>query len=239
MFKKKLECSKCGRKVLQKYRFCPFCGKQLEKDEKKPDSLFDEMEQIEKEIQKSMKMPFFLKLPMKGVIKQLTKDLTRELYELEKAQKNEKIEGKPHIMTKGFFINITNIDGKPVIRVSQLGRPPIKQKISEPKIQSKIDELTKTKNFSKNDLEKFSKLKKLEPRTQVRRLADKVIYELEMPGISEDKTIINHLGNSIEIKALAKEKNQERAYFKAIPVSLGILSWTIDEDRLILELEPE
>ena len=45
---------------------------------------------------------------------------------------------------------------------------------------------------------------------------------------------IIRLENSIEIKALAKDK----AYFKLIPISLPIKDYIIEDERLIIELIP-
>lgn len=223
---KKVTCARCGKKVSDKFNFCPFCGSKLYKEKvKKTDSLLDELDELEKE----MKLPFLLKFPMKSFMKQLMKEF-ENLYEFD--EQMERKEKQPRVFTQGFSISITNVDGKPVIKVSKLGTP---EKIIEPKVESKSEAEVKIKDFSKKDAVKYAKLKKIEPNTKVRRLADKVLYELEIPHVKKDKVIVNHLGNTIEIKALAKNK----AYFKVIPVSLPIKSWYVEKDKLILELEPE
>ncbi|MCS7134382.1 MAG: zinc ribbon domain-containing protein [Candidatus Pacearchaeota archaeon] len=214
MFKKKINCLYCGKKVSKNFSFCPFCGGKLE-EKKEPDSLLDELDFIEKQ----MRIPFFLKFPIKRMVKQLAKEFS----EIEKEVEQE----KPKVFAHGFSINITSTpDGKPIIKVRRLTPAGIKVEKQKPELQILND-------FSKKDAEKFAKLKKIEPETKVRRLADKIVYELKIPGVKKEKVIINHLGNTIEVKALAKNK----AYFKAIPVSLAIKNWYIEKDNLVLELE--
>ncbi|MEM2089851.1 MAG: hypothetical protein QXL88_02050 [Candidatus Pacearchaeota archaeon] len=215
MFGKKIECLRCGKKVSSSFKFCPFCGSRLYEEK---DSLLEELDELEK-----MKLPFLFKFPMKKLMKQLAKEL-EEISELE--GKSER-----PAFAQGFSISITNVDGKPIIKVSKLGAEP---KVIKPKVETKTKQ-TELKDFSKKDAVKYARLKKIEPKTKVRRLADKVVYEFEIPGVEKDKVIINHLGNTIEIKALAKNK----AYFKVLPVALPIKSWYTEEDKLILELEPE
>jgi len=86
--------------------------------------------------------------------------------------------------------------------------------------------------FSQNNIKKFSNLPRVEPTTNIRRLSDKVIYEILMPGIKSIKDIsIIKLENSIELKAISKNK----AYFKLIPINLPITNYGILKERLILE----
>ncbi len=65
-------------------------------------------------------------------------------------------------------------------------------------------------------------------------MADKVIYEIEMPEVKSMKDIsIVKLENSIEIKAVSKKK----AYIKLIPINMPITNYQLEKGKLILELE--
>ena len=87
--------------------------------------------------------------------------------------------------------------------------------------------------FSKQQKEKFSKLLREEPLTSIRRLSDKIIYEIELPKVNSIKDIsINKLEQSTEIRALAKNK----AYFKILQISLPIINYFLEKEKLILEL---
>ena len=64
-------------------------------------------------------------------------------------------------------------------------------------------------------------------------MSNKVIYEIELPGVksTEDVSIIK-LENSIEIKAVTKDKS----YFKLLPIKLPISGYKVADEKLILEL---
>jgi hypothetical protein len=68
----------------------------------------------------------------------------------------------------------------------------------------------------------------------LKRIADKILYEIEIPGVEsvEDVSIIN-LESSIELKALGKEK----AYSKSIPITLPIVGYDFSEGLLVLEFK--
>lgn len=83
-------------------------------------------------------------------------------------------------------------------------------------------------------MKKFSKLPKKEPKTDLKRIADKISYEIEIPGVEafEDVSILP-LENSIEIKAIAKEK----AYSKSIQINLPIVDYNFSKGLLVLEFK--
>ena len=84
-------------------------------------------------------------------------------------------------------------------------------------------------------MEKLAKLPRKEPETKVRRLTDKIIYEINLPGVKSLKNItVNKLENSIEIKAISKD----RAYFKLIPIALPLIRYYLKKESLFLELKP-
>ena len=91
------------------------------------------------------------------------------------------------------------------------------------------------KSFSKDNAKKFSNLPKEEPKTNVKRLSDRIIYEIEMKDVKSINDIsIIQLENSIEIKAIGKGNS----YYKTIPINLPIIDYYFEENKLILELEP-
>jgi len=102
---------------------------------------------------------------------------------------------------------------------------PVKRKIKTIKLPSM---------FSQENMKKFSSLPREEPLTNIRRLSDKMIYEISLVGVKSinDITIIK-LENSIEIKAIAKDKS----YFKLISISLPIINYNFSKGKLVLEFE--
>ncbi len=214
MFKKN-ECEKCRRKISDKYEFCPYCGNSLNENFKNEDwgmlgknDFFDE--------QKQSVNPFFgggvLGKMLGSAIKMFEKELRREM-QASNLQPKTNFE---------LIINGKRVDPKN-IRVSR-------QMIKKPTRKQPIKLL---QNFSQEQLKRISKLSKKEPSTNIRRFSDKVIYEIDVPGVKEIKDIsIIKLENSIEIKAIAKDKY----YFKSIPINLPLIDYNLSEGKLVLEL---
>ena len=218
MFNKK--CPKCGKSIGKNFDFCPYCGidlfdpKKLEKDYgllgKK------DIEEIDN-IFGNMKLPFGFNM----IAKKLMKELGKQMRKIDETQENI----QPMKRTS-ISISISSGNGKP-IRIIQ--RKPIKiknkNKIKKESNLSEIDEKT---------AKKLAKLPKHEAKTTVKRLSNKIIYEISLPEVKTIKDIIiNKLENSIEIKAFSKDK----AYFKILPVNLDILNYKLREGKLILELD--
>ena len=89
------------------------------------------------------------------------------------------------------------------------------------------------REFGKEQLKKISELPKKEPKTSLKRIGDKIIYEIEMPEVkSLNDVLINNLENSIEIKAIG----ESTIYSKTIPINMPITNQTLSEGKLFLEL---
>ena len=171
-----------------------------------------------------IKLPIGMNAIFNSVMKNLTKDLNEQLsknaFSAEEKQSN-------NIKKNGLSISISTFgDGPPKIKVTQMGENPAKR-------PEKNKEKIKQTPFTKENIKKFAELKKEEPKTNIRRLSNGVVYELEMPGVKniEDISIIK-LENSIEIKAVSKDK----AYTKLIPINLPIKNYNLSEGKLVLEL---
>ncbi len=237
MFRRKTACIRCGNKIERAFSYCPFCGAKIAK--KKSSGWLDE--------------PFdFNELRMKFPFSSLFKEIDKHLKDFDQALWPKRIESKEGkesregkekwkeepFVRSGISISISSTGGEPTIRVRPIGfgKPMIKG-IKETKEEAiKVKEPTiKTKKLNKREAEALSKLPKTEPSTKVRRLTDRIIYEIDLPGVQEKDVIVNKLQNSIEIKAFTKNK----AFFKLIPVALPILRYYLEKEKLILELKPE
>ena len=216
MFKKK-KCPNCKSKIEEKFDFCPYCGNGLSSGSQE-DGLLGKNDFTP--IENELRMP----MGLNAIINSMMKSMSKELGESNNFPK----EGKPKGAKKeGISISISTFgNGPPKIRVNNMGN---NQKVESKKIVEKKKEDT----FTKKRIKKFSSLKKEEPKTNVRRFANKVVYEIEMPDVKEiDDVSILKLENSIEIKAVGKEK----AYKKIIPINLPITNYGLSEGKLILEL---
>jgi len=230
MFNRK-KCKKCGDKISDKYEFCPNCGTRIDENPKDWGMLGkNDIPQEENPFQNSLLggAGFGMLNKMLGnAMKMLEKEMQKEV------NQNDVNSTKQNPKTNfELFINGKRIDPKN-IKISQK-QIPINEKnsINQQINENKTPEI-ELKRFDKDQQKKFSKLSQEEPQTNIRRLSNKIIYELKVPGVKSIEDVsIAKLENSIEIKAITKEK----AYFKLIQIKLPILKYELKENNLVLEL---
>jgi len=218
MFRKK-SCKNCGKKLRDNYRFCPDCGTGTQKGEDwgmlGKNDFANPLEEL--------KLPMGLNTIFNSLVKNLDKqfnDLNREMHDGSRREPEK----------NGISISISaSGESPPKINIKQFGRKP---KINQ-KFAQEIKKIP-VKNFSSEQIAKLSKFPKEESQTEMKRLSNKIIYEVEMPGVKslDDVSIIN-LENSIEIKAISKNK----IYFKLIPINLPIIDYNLSKGKLFLELK--
>jgi len=107
------------------------------------------------------------------------------------------------------------------------------QKIN-PQSNQQIQEIKKPKQeLSKEKAKQFAKFPKVEPKSEVRRLSGRIIYNIHVPGVENLNDIfINKLENSIEVKALGKDK----VYAKILKLNLPLMGYNLINENIILEL---
>ena len=211
MFSKK-SCKKCGEKISSKHNFCPECGNPLKQRNKKDYGMLGKNDNI---FEEGNMQNFFgggiMNKMLNSAMKMLEKEMQKDMKDLNSPRTNFEL-----------FIN-----GK---RIS-----PDKIKVTKKPIQKK--EIKKQKiniPLSNENKEKFLKLPKKEPTTSIKRLSNKIIYELNIPEVKsiEDISIVQ-LQNSIEVKGVAKKT----AYEKIISIGLPISNYELQKGKLILELQ--
>lgn len=154
--------------------------------------------------QGTQQLPFGLDKIMGGLLKQLE----RELFNA-----NKEGNGFP----RGLNIKI------------QTGNPN-QLKMTEQKPVQK----TQTPNISEEEIHRRLSLPKQEAESKVKRLSDKIIYEIEAPGIKKkEDIIITKLEQGFEIKVYTKDY----CYIKTIPLQIEIIGFAIKDDKLIVELK--
>lgn len=224
LFRKK--CPGCGSKVNKNQNYCSYCGYPLKKKEDIGDFPFP-------------------KISMGSVFK-LTKELMKsmnfnELMKEEKMRENKRRKDKEISRVNngmgGISIKISSLGDKPIVKIKKIGDNLLDgiEETAEGTPKDSFKSKPKIKKLSKLIATKFAKLPKTEPATTVRRLANKIIYEIDLPGVKEKDIIINKLQDSIEIRAFTKNK----AFLKIIPIALPILKHKLEQGKLILELQPE
>lgn len=214
MFKKE-KCRKCSKKIEEKYSFCPYCGTPVNSENEEKWGMLgkNDIESLTKEL----KLPLGFNTIFNSLMKNLSKEFETQMKDVQPEKKT--------IKKDGISISISTFgNGAPKIKVSELGKKSTTKKETEK---------FKQNMFTKEKAQEFVESPREEPKTNIRRLSNKVIYELEMPDVSgiENVSIIK-LENSIEIKAIGKGKS----YSKMIPINLPIRSYDLSEGKLILEL---
>jgi len=213
----KLRCPKCDKKVSKNYSFCPYCGVSLKEGS-----------------EKFFEPAFNLGFPFNTILNKLVKQVEKELKDIDKNLEKplldqDEISFKP--LVKGFSIKVDSSNGNPIIKLSSLNG---KDRNAKEGKFNKKQLLGLNRKIDEKKAKELSKLPNEEPITSVRRLADKLVYEMDVPGVKKENVIIRKLQNSIEIKAFSKD----RVYFKLIPLPLSIIKSKLEEGKLILELKP-
>lgn len=205
MFIKK--CPGCENKVKKDFDFCPFCGNNLKSEHDKEDYGFLGKNDFVKE------SGSFIEKMLNSAMKLLemqTRNLQNESSKSSKKTFQEPIHNSLSIQ---FFVN-----GK---------------KISKEKKPNQFKPVRINNQFFQEKLRKLKDLPKQEPQSKLRRFSEKLIYELYVPGVkSVEDILINHLENSIEVKALS----QDKVYSKNLKINLPILSYSLKDGFLIIEL---
>jgi hypothetical protein len=96
----------------------------------------------------------------------------------------------------------------------------------------------KMPKISEETLEKSKTLPRKQAKTRLSRTANRVIYELETPGIqSLNNVLISKMENSLEIRAYT----EKAVYLKTLPGKLPLMQYSINpaEGKLILEFKAQ
>ena len=205
-------CPKCGKNIEKDFDFCPYCGKSLDTGNNwgmlgKNDHIIE---------QSPLNNSFF----GGGILNKMLGNAMRLLEkEMQKGIKESQTMPKTKVQ---LYINGKKINIQP--RPKRIMKKPIRKK--------QINNVPST-HLSKENLKRFSNLPRENPKASVRRLSDRIIYDIEVPEVKSIKDIsIIKLENSIEIKAIGKNKS----YYKVIKIGLPIIDYYLLKGKLIREL---
>lgn len=218
-----MKCQNCGEKIGADFNFCPYCRAPTENPEDGEDwGLLGKNDLADEE----------LKFPMgfNTLFNSLLKNLNGQFKELENLKDNSQGNDKKTIKKGGISISISTSGNRPPeIKVTSFGNGQ-GFKNQEGQIKEKVEKV----KLPESDSRKFAGLPKKEPETSIRRLSNKVVYEINLPEVKSVRDIsIIQLENSIEIKALGKGK----VFQKVIPINLPIRNYVLANGKLVLELE--
>lgn len=213
---KAIRCDNCSSKLNKEFSFCPYCGEEIYEDEKNPEDfgMLGEDDEIEEESKNDFMMSNLgiTDKIFSSLVNNLTKSLARQMSEFDSKA------NKPQIKTFPNGISI-------MIGRQYPGANNNIQSSQKPKQAQK-------KELSGEQLEKLSKLPRASAKTQIKRLSDRIIYELSVPGIkSQDDIFISKLESGYEIKAVGEKK----IYSNVIPLNLPIRNLSLINSSIIIE----
>lgn len=202
--KENLRCTECSSEIEKKFSFCPYCGQ----------SLMDEAEEIRN-------------FGMLG-----RKDISDEDFIQSGVAGNGGMTGKllstlMNSLVKNLENQFRNTDQ------TEVKSFPTGIKISIcPQKQANERKRQHVKEISDAQIERITSLPKVEAKSNIRRLSDKVLYELSAPGIeSTEDVFVSKLESGYEIKAIGKNK----VYVNSCPINLPLRGFTLSDKGVKME----
>jgi len=205
MFKKKPICVGCNSKVNDSFDFCPYCGTNLSNPEKDARD-FGMLGKNE-----------ITGYPViggggLGITDKMINSLMKSLMKA--------FEGT----MKDVNADVQSSPGKIKIRFGAPGKKQQTRKINDFGVREITDE----------QIERMSGLPRVEGKTDVRRLSDKVIYEIKAPGLDDVKDVfLSKLESGYEVKAIGKKK----VYVNSLPINLPLKGYFVENGRLVVEFK--
>jgi len=206
---KRKKCEICKEKIKTKHNFCSNCGSQL-KNNQNSWGILGRIDSIEEKpgIIEGFGDKLINKM-ISSTFKMLEKEMHKGLVENQRMPQS-----RMKLMINGKEITPSNSQ-----KIPQKKDPNIKFLPIE---------------FSEENLKKWKKVKKKEPKSKLKRVEDKIEYEVEVPGVKSIKDIsIIKLENSLEIKAVS----EKAGYLKRIPIDLPLKKYSLVKGILTLELD--
>jgi hypothetical protein len=228
----KRKCSHCNKKMEKGFEFCPYCASPA-KSKKEDYGLLgesDDINDLDSIVQKDMNKIIgssFMEKMMSSAVKMIERELQKEITQKNTARKTQ----VPQNMPANFelFIN-----GKKVNLPSNISGIQIEEVPGNRLAQQKNPAKPRIPKVSEETMHNAAKLPRKEAKSHVTRTSDKVIYELETPGLNSlNNVLVNKLESSIEVKAYT----EKAVYFKTLPVKLPLMQYSLKEDKLVLEFK--
>jgi len=220
--KKEIECINCNSKISDGFSFCPHCGdSQFDEAKEKREFGFLGRDDVSKTSERDPinNSPFgitdkFINSMMNSMIKALDKQM--------KDGSEANFEG-------------ANVEHSPNGIKIRIGIPQGKKTRHHNHNHNHNHKQAK-KQITEEQMGKLSSLPRAHAKTNMRRLSDKIVYELSAPGIkSPEDVFVSKLENGYEIKAIGKSK----IYVNSLPVNLPLKGFSIANNKLLVEFKPE
>lgn len=214
---KETKCENCDSKIESVYNFCPYCGNSTmdEKSEREKFGLLgrNDFSKINAPAKNPLAGMGITDDFINSIMNNLIKSFGNQLKDIsENETSNAHIEHLPN----GIKIKI-GMPGK-MQKINQKPRQPARKQLTE------------------EQMERMAILPRTPAKTNIRRLSDKLVYELSTPGIeSTDDVFVSKLETGYEIKAIGKKK----VYVNSLPINLPLKGFAITGNKLLVEFKTE
>lgn len=208
MFSSK-KCKRCEGKLKEEYSFCPYCSLDL----RNPDADMQDFGMLGKN--DSVQGAPLLGGGGLGIGDSVFNSILNNVM---KMMENQMKNMSPEKIDFG--------DSKPEITQLPNG---IQIKIGQghkPKAEAKA------RVISDEQRDRMTKLPRGQAKAEIRRLSDKVVYELATPGVENVNDIfVSKVESGYEVKALGKKK----VYFNSLQIGLPLKKYSIKDNKLTME----
>jgi HSP20 family molecular chaperone IbpA len=202
-----MKCKNCGKEVKKDWRYCPYCGEEIEEEE------------------------FDLFSPFKTLFN--INRMDKEFEEIDRKLRSFREPFSDDIRGGGISIVIRSGTGmEPKVSIKTSGdfkqiEPELKRKFGVKEGVEEIEEESK--------IRKMPKITE-EPEAEIKRFGDTITIEIKLPDVKSSKDIeIRKLGQSIEIKAFAKDKAYFKLI--PIPENSSISNKSFENGILRIEIQ--
>lgn len=145
------------------------------------------------------------------IFNSLLKQLNKQFKSLEK----EIVRGNTE---NGVTISITSDGFSPILKID--------------KVKDNVKDIKNKKILNEELIKKLMTLPRKEAKADIRRFGDRIIYEINLPGVNSIKDIIlTKLEKSMELKA-ASDKH---VFIKSIPVNLPVKRYFLENEKFVIE----
>lgn len=209
MFSSK-KCKRCEGKLKEEYSFCPYCSLDL----RNPDADMQDFGMLGKN--DSVHGAPLLGGGGMGIGDSVFNSILNNVMKMMENQ-----------MKNMDFEKMDFGDSKPEIKTLPNG---IQIKIGPHNHKPKTE--NKMRVISEEQRDRMAKLPRGQAKAEVRRLSDKVVYELATPGVENVEDIfVSKVESGYEVKALGKKK----IYFNSLQVNLPLKKYSIKDNKLTME----
>jgi hypothetical protein len=217
--KKDEKCPQCKSGLDEEFSFCPYCGFSLldKEKEEKDFGLLGRNEFADRTSANTMLAQEgfgFSDKMFNALFNKIMKSMEQQLKNTDKNIADNLSNAKIKPIPGGFSISIGPMQERP--------------------IQERPKQTTARRGPTQEQLKRISILPRKSAKSNVKRLGNKIVYELAMTGIkSPDDIFVSKLEKGYEIKALG----DKQVYVNTIPIDLPVKTFKIDKDKITVEFK--